>query len=149
MKNQRAIQNILFLCSDNYFLSRFAENYFNSLALEQGLDCWAESRGFQIRPNNVQAISQHAVRELERRGISIAEPFRYATVVQDADFEFFDSIIVINEEQSWPPMLANFTGCPGHIETWTIAGSNSADPSESLSVLECKVRTLVERLWQL
>ena len=40
----------------------FAENLFNWLATEKGLDCWAEFvRGFRLNPNNIGSISRYAV----------------------------------------------------------------------------------------
>ncbi len=52
------MNKILFLCTGNYYRSRFAENLFNWLATKQGLDWQADSRGLALERgiNNVGAI---------------------------------------------------------------------------------------------
>ena len=52
---------VLFLCTGNYYRSRFAEVLFNHLARERGLRWRAESRGLDlaIGVNNVGPISPH------------------------------------------------------------------------------------------
>ena len=41
-------RTVLFLCTGNYFRSRFAEILFNSLSTQRGLDWTASSRGLAI-----------------------------------------------------------------------------------------------------
>ena len=55
---------MLFLCTGNYYRSRFAELLFNHLAKQRGLDWQATSRGLALErgANNVGSISQHTLR---------------------------------------------------------------------------------------
>ena len=66
-------QTILFLCSGNYYRSRFAEHLFNARAAALGLDWQATSRGLnrEFHTGNVGPISGFAVRGLWDRGIPI------------------------------------------------------------------------------
>ena len=43
-----SMNKILFLCTGNYYRSRFAEHLFNWLATKQGLDWQADSRGLAL-----------------------------------------------------------------------------------------------------
>ncbi len=54
---------ILFLCTGNYYRSRFAEILFNRLAKSRGLSWKAESRGLalDLATDNVGPISQFAL----------------------------------------------------------------------------------------
>ncbi|WP_372478273.1 arsenate reductase/protein-tyrosine-phosphatase family protein [Nostoc mirabile] len=60
------MNKILFLCTGNYYRSRFAEHLFNWLATKQGLDWQADSRGLALERgiNNVGAISRYALEAL-------------------------------------------------------------------------------------
>ena len=66
---------VLFLCSGNYYRSRFAEIFFNWLAPQQGLNWRAESRG----SGGVRATSarSHATRSLDYKPEGL--PYRSPT----------------------------------------------------------------------
>ena len=52
-------QTVLFLCTGNFYRSRFAEIYFIWLAGREKI-CWqADSRGLALDPNNIGPISIH------------------------------------------------------------------------------------------
>ncbi len=53
------MKKILFLCTGNYYRSRFAEQLFNHLAIKRGLDWEANSRALALEKGtkNVGAIS--------------------------------------------------------------------------------------------
>jgi protein-tyrosine-phosphatase len=69
---QRMHRNILFLCTGNYFRSRFAEILFNSVAGKMGLPWQASSRGLALERsvNNVGSMAVEAVKALEALGVS-------------------------------------------------------------------------------
>jgi len=68
---QRAEKGVLFLCTGNYYRSRFAEVLFNALAREHGLPWRAESRGLALERgvNNVGPMAASAVKALEAMGV--------------------------------------------------------------------------------
>ncbi|HEX3600375.1 MAG TPA: hypothetical protein VHU84_09555, partial [Lacipirellulaceae bacterium] len=63
-------QQVLFLCTGNYYRSRFAEIYFNWLAQQRGLAWSAESRGLALDDCNNGPISRHTLSILKMRGIT-------------------------------------------------------------------------------
>ena len=59
----RPPRTVLFLCTGNYYRSRFAAILFNHLARERSLPWSASSRGLKIGwPGNVGALSEHRQR---------------------------------------------------------------------------------------
>lgn len=66
------LKKILFLCTGNYYRSRFAEHFFNDLARQQQLKWFADSRGLAIERgiHNVGPISSHTIKGLRACGFS-------------------------------------------------------------------------------
>lgn len=58
------MKSVLFLCTGNYYRSRFAEIYFNWHAPQQGLLWKAVSRGLGLDPCNLGPLSLHTVLRL-------------------------------------------------------------------------------------
>jgi protein-tyrosine phosphatase len=61
MLEHENMPTVLFLCSGNYYRSRFAEVYFNRLAEQQPSAWRADSRGLALDPANPGPISRHAL----------------------------------------------------------------------------------------
>lgn len=67
------MNTVLFLCTGNYYRSRFAEFYFRHLANQHSLNWRAESRGLQITQGNVGPLSIFTQQECERRGSGLTK----------------------------------------------------------------------------
>ena len=70
-------KTVLFLCSGNYYRSRFAEYYFQHLAIQSRIPWKAKSRGLQIPGGLEGPLSQYTREECERLEIlppAIREP---------------------------------------------------------------------------
>src|SRR5689334_10207605 len=65
------MKTVLFLCTGNYYRSRFAEELFNHWAEQYALDWAARSRALAIERGkaNVGPISRLVVHALEKKGI--------------------------------------------------------------------------------
>jgi protein-tyrosine phosphatase len=140
------MQTVLFLCSGNYYRSRFAEIFFNHWAEREGLPWRAASRGFKISANNVGPISPHTIAGLRSRGISLAEPLRFAEVVTAADFDTHDHVIAVKEAEHRSKMQERFPDWAERIEYWHIHDLDCALPDIALVELESQVRALMSRL---
>src|SRR5947199_9473962 len=70
---QRHEKTVLFLCTGNYYRSRFAEVLFNSVAGRMGLPWRASSKGLALEQgvNNVGPMSVAAVKALRAMGVCI------------------------------------------------------------------------------
>ena len=68
---QRHEKTVLFLCTGNYYRSRYAEVLFNSVAGKMSLPWKASSRGLALERgvNNVGPMEVSAVKALEARGL--------------------------------------------------------------------------------
>src|SRR2546423_13173318 len=68
---QHKQQTVLFLCTGNYYRSRFAEVLFNSVADKMGLAWQASSRGLALERgvNNVGPMAVSAIKALEALGV--------------------------------------------------------------------------------
>jgi protein-tyrosine phosphatase len=77
---QRQENTVLFLCTGNYYRSRYAEILFNSVARKMSLPWRASSRGLALERgvNNVGPMAMTAVQALEARGLrAVAEGGRF------------------------------------------------------------------------
>src|SRR6266436_2436510 len=95
---KRSERTVLFLCTGNYYRSRFAEILFNSVAGKMGLPWKASSRGLALERgvNNVGPMAVAAVKALEARGLrAIAEFARLPTQVTVADFELAQWLVAL------------------------------------------------------
>src|SRR5439155_1064530 len=88
---------LLFLCTGNYYRSRFAEIVFNELARKFGLNWSAFSRALAIETGgyNVGPISRHTVAACAARGIQIPQPTPFPAGVLARDFESAHRVIAL------------------------------------------------------
>ena len=141
------MKTVLFLCTGNYYRSRFAEYLFNHLAGQQALEWKAGSRGFSPSPRNVGAISFHAVAGLERLGVTGFED-RLPAALTESDLKSAAHIVAVQKEEHLPMMRQMFPAWVERTEFWGVADIEFREPVDALAELEREVQALVERLRQ-
>ena len=141
-------QRLLFLCSGNYYRSRFAEMLFNDLAAGKGLSWRAFSRGLVAdRPNgNEGPISPHTLQGLAARGIPAPRPARFPLQLQAEELEAADLVIAVKEGEHRPVLAERFPGWQERVLYWYVDDLDCATPAETLGALESLVQELLERL---
>jgi protein-tyrosine phosphatase len=140
-------KQVVFVCSANYYRSRFAEHLFNWLAAARCPGWEADSRGLLVGDwGNIGPISRYAVEGLEARGISLNGHCRHPRQLTEEDLENADLTIAVKESEHRPLMGHLFPGWADRIEYWRIDDLDCAGPEEALPLLEDEVRALVERL---
>jgi len=142
-----APRRCLFICSGNYYRSRFAQAVFNHLARRHGLEWEAFSRGFSpATPSNIGPLSPHARKGLEARGIPVELAGPDKRGLAREDLERAARIIALKEAEHRPLMRERFPGWETRTEYWTVHDLDAAAPAEALALIEDKVRGLVAAL---
>jgi protein-tyrosine phosphatase len=144
------MRKILFLCTGNYYRSRFAEHLFNWLAAKQGLEWQADSRGLAVEwgVNNVGAISQYAVEALAIRLVSVSDDERFPQSATEQDFQSATKIIALDELEHRPLMRERFPQWVDKIEYWLVHDIDKTFPQEALGQIETNLLQLIAQLTQ-
>src|SRR5215467_9372486 len=107
----RREKRLLFLCTGNYYRSRFAEILFNSVAQRMGLPWKALSKGLALERgvNNVGPMEVSAVKALEALGIGAAEAVaRFPIQVTADDFTRADRVVALKQAEHLPLLRERF-----------------------------------------
>jgi protein-tyrosine phosphatase len=141
-------RQLLFLCTGNYYRSRFAELLFNHHALAQGLAWRAFSRGIAVERgrDNIGPIAQSALAALAERGVKLAAEHRYPLAATDADFQQADHIIALKRDEHLPLMQERFPNWAGQVEFWHVHDIDVLHPRKALPQIEHEVLALLKRL---
>lgn len=137
-------KTVLFLCTGNYYRSRFAQILFNSVAGKMGLPWRASSRGLALERgvNNVGPMAVPAVKALEARGLrAIADFARFPTQVTAADFDLADWIVALKQAEHLPLLQERFPTWAEKVEFWQVD-----DAPEALAIIEREIMDLTARL---
>jgi protein-tyrosine phosphatase len=139
---------VLFLCSGNYYRSRFAEHLFNTQIQDTGLPWTANSRGLitDRLDCNIGPISHYAVNGLIERGISVPEPLRFPIQLLESDLAAAALVIALKEAEHRSLLTERFPQWPDHVEYWHIHDLDCALPTATLTALTREVTQLIQRL---
>jgi protein-tyrosine phosphatase len=136
----------VFICTGNYYRSRFSECLFNALAKKRGLRWRATSRGLQAWIVDGEGpISEFTAYRLTAMGI----PFdgeQFPTQLSADDLENADLVVALKKAEHYDMMLDHFPQWADRIEYWDVDDLDCATADESLPVCEECVEALVERL---
>jgi protein-tyrosine phosphatase len=139
---------ILFLCSGNYYRSRFAEHLFNHLVEATSLPHRAESAGLMhdCRSRNHGPISKSAVEALVARGVVLPRAHRDPRDVCADDIVSAALVIALKESEHRPLVLARFPDFLDRFEFWQVDDIPIIRPEVALPMIEENVRALIARL---
>jgi protein-tyrosine phosphatase len=140
------MREILFLCTGNYYRSRFAEAWFNHAAARRGLAWRAFSRGLAVHLAPPRGLSPHAALRLRAwrmpGGLTAADPAQ----VTPADLERATRIVALKEAEHRPLLAQLHPAWEKRIEYWAIDDLDSAPSAVALDAIEARVNHLLEEL---
>jgi protein-tyrosine phosphatase len=137
-------KTVLFLCTGNYYRSRYAEILFNSVAGRVNLPWKASSRGLALERgvNNVGPMAMSAVKALEARGLrAVAEFGRFPIQATVEDFEAAHWIVALKEVEHLPLLQERFPAWAEKVEFWHVD-----DAPKVLDLIEREIMDLAARL---
>lgn len=137
---------VMFLCTGNYYRSRFAEHFFNEQARQRQLMWQATSRGLQPSLENLGFMSRHALDRLNSLGMTPRERLRLPMDLQSSDLMTAELTIAMNEVEHRPLMAARFPEWTERVRYWSIYDLDVADADSGLAAIESAVLALLDEL---
>jgi protein-tyrosine-phosphatase len=143
-----AMKRILFLCTGNYYRSRYAEELFNHLASRDALNWRATSRALAIErgAENVGPIAQSTLQALAVDNISPADAARFPIPCTAMDLIGSDLVVAVKEAEHRDLLTDRFSGWQDRVIYWHVHDIDAAPPDEALSMLRVAVVGLVREL---
>jgi protein-tyrosine phosphatase len=145
---ESSTRTVLFLCTGNYYRSRFAEILFNALAGPAGLRWRAESRGLALERgvSNVGPISADVLHRLAAGGICAKDYLRMPRQLGEEDLRRASLVIALKEAEHRPLLQSRHPGWAQRVEYWHVHDLDFAPATEALAQIERLVLGLVDRL---
>ncbi len=135
---------VMFLCTGNYYRSRFAEILFNSLAERMGLPWRATSRGLALERgiHNVGPIAPATLQLLANLGVRVGdEAGRFPKQADPVDFDEAGHVVALKETEHRPLMQERYPTYEHVVEYWEVD-----DVPGILPLVEREVMALAARL---
>jgi low molecular weight protein-tyrosine phosphatase len=140
------MREVLFLCTGNYYRSRYAEALFNHEAARRGLRWRAFSRGLATQLAPPKGLSPHATRRLVERGLSLQLTPPDPVQVGEEDFGRAARIVALKETEHRPLLTMLHPRWAKRVEFWEIGDLDCAPPAVALAGIEAHVEALLEEL---
>ncbi len=142
-----AHRRVLFLCTGNYFRSRYAEGLFNHLAQARGLDWSAFSRGLSIEMAPERPMLSPFTRNaLMRKGIPLSLCGDRKRPAVPADWAAAARVIALKEREHRPLVRMKYPHLELRTEFWAVDDVDVAPAHASLSLIDRLVEGLVTSL---
>jgi protein-tyrosine phosphatase len=138
-------RRVLFLCSGNYYRSRYAEALFNHLARAHGWPWRAFSRGVSTHLVDDE-ISTYTRHHLLRRGISLRHTAPAPLALTRSDLAAAAHVVALKESEHRPVLRARFPQHAEQVEYWKVHDLDASAPADTLAAIDREVRRLARRL---
>jgi protein-tyrosine phosphatase len=138
---------VLFICTGNYYRSRFAEAIFNHHAEALGLPWRAFSRGLAIHLLPPQfLLSPQTEEHLAARQIELRHTASGRKQVSEEDLSAAEVIIALKDDEHRPMMRSKFPAWEKRVVFWDVGDQPEVKPEDGLPEIERQVIALIEEL---
>jgi protein-tyrosine phosphatase len=139
------VKTVLFLCTANYYRSRFAEELFNHHAAHVSVNWQAHSRALAIERgrNNIGPLSPFVSWGLTARGLSAKGANRLPTQCTILDLESADYIVALNEAEHRPIIGERFPDWDSRIQYWEVDDVDLVQPNQAFALIDVRVDELL------
>ena len=139
---------VLFLCTGNYYRSRYAEEIFNHQAGREGLGWHAFSRGVaeNLFPENVGPMSPYTLNALQAKGIAPGGATRNPVICTVDDFGEAALVVALKDSEHRPMIERRFAGVAHRVVYWDVDDIEFLDPPTALGKIDELVRQLIGSL---
>lgn len=136
---------VLFLCTGNYFRSRYAECLFNARAAERGLRLRADSRGLAVErgSRNEGPMARAAVARLNARGVGGPELSRMPAQVTAEELRTAARVIALKEAEHRDLVEQRYPEFRDRVEYWHVDDIDCGTADQSLDRIEQLVDELL------
>ncbi|MGY4625981.1 arsenate-mycothiol transferase ArsC [Bradyrhizobium sp. USDA 4486] len=143
-KNNR----VLFLCTGNYYRSRYAEEIFNHRATREGLGWHAFSRAVaeKLSPENVGPISPYTLEALQAKGIAPGGATRHPELCTQDDFARAGLVVALKDAEHRPMIERRFAAVAHRVEYWDVDDIEYLDAPTALGKIDELVGQLIGSL---
>lgn len=139
------MKTALFVCTGNYYRSRFAEAVFNHHARAKEVPWRAESRGLAIHMAP-PGISEYTWLALNVRSIPLHHTAEERQALSESDLDRADLTIVLDETEHRPMVIKQFPDWVDRVQFWKVADLDFIGPEQALPAIEKAVLELIDRL---
>jgi protein-tyrosine phosphatase len=142
------IKQILFLCTGNYYRSRFAEELFNHRAAIERLDWSASSRALALERGaaNEGPMSSHTLQALRDRGMAPSSSPRLPLACTAEDLERADLVVAMKEAEHRELIRERFSGWEKRVIYWHVHDLDAAGPDQAIASISTLVTDLLQKL---
>jgi protein-tyrosine phosphatase len=136
---------LLFVCTGNYYRSRFAEAFFNHHAEARGLTWQAFSPGLGIHAVPEGDLSEFTREALAVRAIDLRHTGRTRVQLSGDDLDRADAIIALDENEHRAMVMRQFPGWEKRMTFWSVQDLPWTQPVDALLSIEELVLWLLDR----
>lgn len=136
-------KRVLFVCTGNFYRSRFAEALFNASAPPG----WtAFSRGLDTSTPRLTPVSPLVVAELARRHVD-AKLEASPQPLTRRDLDAADLVVLLDDGEHRPMLASQFPGYPqANVRGWSVADVPKVAPPLAFAAIAAQTEALVRSL---
>jgi protein-tyrosine phosphatase len=140
------MHQILFVCTGNYYRSRYAEAYFNHLAQEKKLPWLAFSRGLATHLAPPDMLSSHTGVRMKINKIGFKHTSANPNQISADDCDRARLIIALKQSEHEAMARKLLPKHVNRFQFWNISDVDETPPDMALKEIEQKVSKLVDQL---